>query len=167
MSDYLSYLLRVIMHQHPHNACGLYPSPTKGVDPSCAPPLPCQLNNGIFQNSLLNVWDCFLSNSSPSTSTVAGHINTVCRSVKQFVSALSLHAWGKLTAKSNTLFAECDSSHPENLRGGAGFAFTLPFLPLPKLVPICLSGCAGWSDSRWRSHFLSLMIDCYLRPPVC
>lgn len=48
-------------------------------------------------------------------STVAGHINTECRSVKQFASVLSLHAWGKLTAKPNTLFAECDSSLQENL----------------------------------------------------
>lgn len=57
---------------------------TKGVYPSCAPPLLCQLNNRIFETCSLNVWDCFLSNF---TSTAAGR--TVCRSAKQFVSALS------------------------------------------------------------------------------
>ena len=100
------------------NCCGQ----TSGVYPSCAPPLLCQLNNGSFDTRLLNVWDCFLSNSSPFTGTAAGHINTVCRSVKQFVSALSLHAWGELTAKSNILFVVCDSSRQENLGGGARFA---------------------------------------------
>lgn len=81
------------------NCCGQ----TSGVYPSCAPPLLCQLNNGSFDTRLLNVWDCFLSNLSPFTGTAAGHINIVCRSVQQFVSALSIHAWGELTAKSNTL----------------------------------------------------------------
>lgn len=114
------------------NCCGQ----TSGVYPSCTPPLLCQLNNESFDTRLLNVWDCFLSNSSPFTGTAAGHINIVCRSVRQFVSALSLHAWGELTAKSNTSFVGCDSSRQENLGGGVGFASSmLPSLPPLQFVP--------------------------------
>lgn len=125
--------VRVDMHQHHRNACELYLSlrANKGVYPSCAPPLLCQLNNRIFETCLLNVWDCFLSNS---TSTAAGH--TVCRSAKQFVSALSLHAWGELTGKSNTLFAESDSSHPDNLGGGNRVCLLLKHLPVGLQRPL-------------------------------
>lgn len=126
---------------------------TTGVYPSCAPPLLCQLNNRIFETCSLNVWDCFLSNF---TSTAAGR--TECRSAKQFTSALSLHAWGELTAKSNTLFAGSDSSHPENLGGGTGFASS---------SNTYLSGCKGHFDSSWGPHLHSLMIDGQPRPPVC
>ncbi len=101
-----------------------------------------------------------------STGTAAGHINTVCRSVKQFVSAPSLHAWGTLTAKSNTLFAESDSSHPENLGGGTGFASSLMLPSTPPLVCECLSKSSlyqrlsvGLFDSSWGSRFRSPLID--------
>lgn len=68
-----------------------------------------------FWNRLIKRVGMFPFKRKTFHSTVAGHINTECRSVKQFASVLSLHAWGKLTAKPNTLFAECDSSLQENL----------------------------------------------------
>ena len=39
------------MRQHHRNACRFYLSlqANKGVDSSCAPPLLCQLNNGILK----------------------------------------------------------------------------------------------------------------------
>lgn len=125
------------MYQHHGNACGLHLSllsQTKGVYPPRTPQF-LSAQQWTFKTCLLNVWAWFLSNTGPSTRTVAGHINKVCRSVKQFVSVLSLHAWGELTANSNTLFAKCDSSHPENLGSGTGFVSTLM---VPSTPPLCV-----------------------------
>ena len=153
MSDYSSCLHRVGMHQHHRSTCGLYLSLLQ-ANKRCQSVLhsssALSAQQWDFETRLLNVWDCFLSNSSPCTRTATGHINTVCRSFKQFVSALSLHARGEPTAESNTLFAKCDSPHPENLGGGAGFTSSLPFA-LTYLPQFCaniyLSGCPGCFDS--------------------
>lgn len=127
---------------------------TKGAAPFGAPPLLCQLNKRILQTYSLNVWGCFLSDF---TCMVPGH--TVCRSAKQFASALSLHARVELTAKVKYIvFREWLISLGEP-GGGTGFASTSS--------NIYLAGYKGCFHSSSRSHLYFFFINGQFRPPVC
>lgn len=128
---------------------------TKGVYPSRTPPPALSAPQWSLKARLLKVWACFLSNTGPSTCTVAGHINTVCRSVKQFVSVPSLHAWGKLTAKNQT---HCLPSVTHLTRRTWEVEQGLAYHPPPWCRPphYCV-----WGESVWVSAWCDLPNKCH------